>query len=329
MVKFLVVRFSSIGDIVLTSPVIRCLKKQVENAEVYYLTKSCYADIVSSNSYIDKVFFLERDFNNLIKKLKAEEIDYIIDLHRNIRTLRLKIALRKLSFSVNKINFRKWMLVNFRMNKLPATHIVDRYLETTKAFSVKNDGEGLDYFIPDTDRIDSPYNSENGLIDYMVLVAGGGHYTKQIPVNQIVKIIDQIEMPVVLLGGTDDIQKATVIEEKVTYKKVINLVGKLTINQSASVIDQAKLVITPDTGLMHIASALKKDIFSVWGNTIPAFGMAPYKPGKHSEIIEVQGLKCRPCSKIGFSSCPKRHFRCMEEQDFGMVVRKVKKLITK
>ena len=97
--------------------------------------------------------------------------------------------------------------------------------------------------------------------------------------------------------------------------KVYNACGRFSINQSASLVQQARVVITPDTGLMHIAAAFKKKIISVWGNTIPEFGMFPYLPDKDSRIIQVEGLSCRPCSKIGYSSCPKKHFRCMNDID--------------
>jgi ADP-heptose:LPS heptosyltransferase len=95
----------------------------------------------------------------------------------------------------------------------------------------------------------------------------------------------------------------------------MNAVGKYNINQSASLIRQSKLVITHDTGLMHIAAAFKKKILSVWGHTIPEFGMYPYLPDPDSRIFETRGLKCRPCTKIGKAECPKGHFRCINDID--------------
>ena len=154
MIKFLVIRFSSIGDIVLTTPLIRCLKNQVEGAEIIYLTKSEFASILQSNPYISKVITLERSLSETIRLLKKENVDYIIDLHRNMRSFRVKSSLRRLSYSLNKINIRKWVLVNFKKNILPAEHIVDRYLKTARIFSVENDNKGLDYFIPGEDEID-------------------------------------------------------------------------------------------------------------------------------------------------------------------------------
>jgi ADP-heptose:LPS heptosyltransferase len=328
MVKFLIVRFSSIGDIVLTTPVMRCLKKQVEGAEIHYLTKSKYSSILQANPYIDKIHELNKDYQALLNELRGEGIDYIIDLHRNLRTLRLKLSLKRLSYSFNKLNFRKWLFVNFKYNSLPPTHIVDRYLATTKTFSVEDDHAGLDYFIPEVDEMDLSFMSEEHRSNFIVIVIGGGHQTKQIPTERIRQLINELDIPIVFLGGSEDIGKAEELMSTIEKRAVYNLTGKLSINQSASIVKQAQLIITPDTGLMHIAAAFKKDIFSVWGNTVPAFGMYAYKSGMHSKIFEVKGLNCRPCTKIGFPRCPKGHFDCMLKQDLAAISRETKKLIT-
>jgi ADP-heptose:LPS heptosyltransferase len=149
---------------------------------------------------------------------------------------------------------------------------------------------------------------------YIAFVIGAAHATKRLPTEKIVEICNQIKLPVLLLGGKEDMENGQLIENQTTGK-VINLCGKLNLNQSASVVRQATKVVTHDTGLMHIAAAFRKDIISVWGNTIPEFGMTPYLPSEGSKIFEVSSLKCRPCSKIGFDKCPKGHFRCMNDQN--------------
>jgi ADP-heptose:LPS heptosyltransferase len=328
MTKFLIIRFSSIGDIVLTTPVVRCLKTQVENSEIHYLTKARYASILEANPYIDKIHTLNDNFSQLLKELTAENFDYIIDLHRNLRTLRVKWALRRYAFSFNKINYKKWLLVNFKINRLPTLHIVDRYFETIKTFSIVNDNEGLDFFIRKSDEISIPELLPEISIPYLIIVVGGGHFTKQIPAGKIVEIIEGLNYPVILIGGKEDEQKASEIQ-KLCAKKIVDLSGKLNINQSASLIRQSAFILTPDTGMMHIAAAYKKTIFSVWGNTIPEFGMSPYKAGNGSEIFEVTDLKCRPCSKIGFKKCPQGHFDCMNKQNYSAITIKLNKTISR
>ena len=315
MVKFLIIRFSSIGDIVLTTPVIRCLKQQLEDAEVHFLVKKKFAQVVAHNPYIDKLHIFEDDLGDTIRNLHDEHFDYVIDLHRNIRSSIVRSRLRLFSFQVNKINFRKWLVVHLKINRLPDKHIVDRYLETVKAFDIDNDGKGLDYFIPDHDEVDLASLPAAFRDKFIGLAIGGMHYTKQVPPEQLVRLIRLLTVPVILLGSGDDKKLGMEIAEVCPEAMILNACGEYNINQSASLVRQAALVITPDTGLMHIAAAFKKNIISIWGNTIPGFGMYPYLPGPGSAIFEVNGLSCRPCSRIGYDKCPKKHFRCMADQD--------------
>src|SRR5471030_1444540 len=152
--KFLIIRFSSIGDIVLTTPVIRCIKQQVSGATVHFLTKKNFRGIVESNPYVDKVMILNESWELLMHELEIEEYDCIIDLHHNLRTFKVKRGLKGVkSFSFDKLNISKWLLTALKIDRLPKVHIVDRYLDTVKELGVVNDGKGLDYFIPAKDSI--------------------------------------------------------------------------------------------------------------------------------------------------------------------------------
>jgi ADP-heptose:LPS heptosyltransferase len=322
MAKILVIRFSSIGDIVLTTPIVRCLKKQLQGAQVHYLTKKAFFPIVENNPYIDKVYSIQSEVAEVIEELKQEKYDFLVDLHHNLRTMQVKKALKVKSASFPKLNIEKWLMVNLKMNRLPNVHIVDRYFKTVESLGVNSDGEGLDYFILKQDEVGIntlPQLHHNG---YVAFVIGAKHYTKQLPEHKIISICKKIAFPVILLGGPEDAEKAKHIEQAVG-DKIYNACGKYNINQSASLIKQAKKVITHDTGLMHIASAFKKDIISVWGNTIPEFGMYPYKPGAGSMITEVKNLNCRPCSKLGYKACPKKHFNCMEQIDEAEIIKNI------
>ncbi len=301
--KFLVLRFSSIGDIVLTTPVIRCIKTQYPDSEVHFATKKQFKVLVENNPYIDKYYLLEKTLNPFIKTLQSEDYDYVIDLHNNLRTSIIKLRLGKKSFSFDKLNFKKWLLVNLKINQMPDVHIVDRYLETVKSLGIKNDLKGLDYFIPEKDKV---HINES----YVAFAIGGQHFTKKLPTNRIVEVCKKVNGKIMLLGGKEDSPAAEEIE-KALGDKIINACGKYNLNQSASLVQQAEYIITHDTGLMHIASALKKKVISIWGNTVPEFGMYPYLT--EFKIIENKELSCRPCSKIGYTKCPKGHFKCMNE----------------
>ncbi len=320
MPKFLIIRFSSIGDIVLTTPVIRCLKKQAPDAEVHFLVKNSFRSVVEHNPYIDKIHVLAHSWELMIEELKSEKYDYIIDLHNNTKTLRVKNALSKRpggtkkSFSFYKLNIQKYFYTAFKINMLPRLHIVDRYLKTVESFGVKNDGAGLDYFIANEEETklkDIPASHHAG---YIACVIGAAHGTKQWPVHKWKEFCKQMNHPVILLGGPEDIVKGEEIAAVDTVK-VYNACGKFKLNESADLVRKARLVISNDTGLMHIAAAYKKQIISLWGNTVPSFGMTPYYgyTPVSDVIVQINKLWCRPCSKIGYDKCPLGHFKCMEK----------------
>ena len=315
MVKFLVVRFSSIGDIVLTSPVVRHLKQQVEKAEIHYLTKKAYAPLLEANPYIDRIHSFEGDLKSCILTLKDLEIDYIIDLHHNVRSARLKFGLKRMDFTVHKLNWKKWLYVTFKIDRLPDLHMVDRNLDTIDNFISERDSLGLDHFIPEQEEVDIaslPAPFRKGFIGLSI---GAQHRTKMLPLESLVELSGKLSHPVVVLGGPGDRDTGEAIVASFPEKEIYNACGRYSIHQSASLVRQAKVLITHDTGLMHIAAAFQKRIISVWGNTVPGFGMFPYRPGAGSVLFEVKDLKCRPCSKIGHKECPKNHFKCMKEQD--------------
>jgi heptosyltransferase-2 len=325
--KFLIIRFSSIGDIVLTTPVVRCLRKKFTDAQIHYLTKQSFASIVLTNANINKVHVFKDDMDAIIEELKKENFDYIIDLHHNLRTLRIKQVLKKIkSFSFNKLNIQKWVFVNFKINIMPDKHIVDRYMETVKSLGVVNDGLGLDYFIQDKDVVDQKDIPISHLHGYIGIVIGAAHNTKKLPVHKLKELCSKINHPIILLGGKEDYSNATQISS-VDPIKIYNACGKYNLNESADLVRRAKLIISHDTGLMHIAAAFKKDIISVWGNTVPSFGMYPYKT--NYEIFGVNKLWCRPCSKIGYDKCPLGHFKCMKKISIDGIVNHVNILLRK
>lgn len=315
--KILILRFSSIGDIILTSPVVRCLKQQLENSEIHFLTKKSFSSIVENNPNIAKVFTFEKNVNEVLSALKNENYDWVIDLHHNLRSMQVKRTLGKPAKSYNKLNIEKWLMVNFKINRLPQKHIVDRYFETVVHLGIKNDLKGLDFFISQKDEVKISSLPEQFHKGYIAFVIGAKHNTKKLPVEKIISICNKLSRPIILIGGKEDIETGEMIFSnfKLQISKVFNACGKYNLQQSASLIRQAEKVITHDTGMMHVAAAYKKNIVSVWGNTVPEFGMYPYLPGEGSKIAEVKNLSCRPCSKIGFDKCPKGHFKCMNEID--------------
>lgn len=327
MKKILVIRFSSIGDIVLTTPVIRCLKKQIHDVEIHVLTKKKFSGLYKTNPYINKVYEYDDSLKKNIEELKLENYDYIVDLQKNKRSVRVTRALGRPHDSFPKLNFRKFLLSTFKINIMPDIHIVDRYFKAVEMLGVKNDYQGLDFFISEKNNYpisDLPVEFQNG---YYAFIIGGTYKTKILPPVKIAEVLKRINKPVILLGGPDDVERAEEIislvnGQQFSDSQILNLVGKINIEQSASIVKNAESVLTNDTGLMHIAAAFHKNIVSVWGNTVPELGMYPYLPNEPEKchIIECKDVRCRPCSKLGFKECPKKHFKCMMEIDVKLIV---------
>jgi ADP-heptose:LPS heptosyltransferase len=328
--KFLILRFSSIGDIVLTTPVIRCIKQQIPDAEIHFATKEVYAEVLANNPYIDVLHMLnEANERRLLSHLRSIQFDYIIDLHHNLRTWKFKWFLRKsTSYSFSKENIKKWLLTAWKKNLLPDTHVVDRYMETVRHLQVKNDGRGLDFFLSEKDHISKTELPLTHIHGYVALAVGAAHATKQIPLEKLKILCAALPTPIVLLGGKTDAVMGQALESEDKIK-IYNACGKFKLGETAFLIKNCKLLITPDTGLMHIGAALKIPIISIWGNTVPAFGMYPYYGDANisNRIVEIHGLSCRPCSKIGYQTCPRIHFNCMMKHDMQKIADLAAKLL--
>ena len=321
MPKFLILRFSSIGDLVATSPVPRWIKQQIPNSEIHYLVKQQFVSLLTASPYVDKVIYFnkkEQPLTTVLTQLKAENYDWVLDLHKNWRTFQVRRALKKNVLSFDKLSFKKWLFIRFHINKLPNIPIAERYRLGLAPLQLQDDHLGLDYFIPSKEQVQpSHIDSRLGQQAYIGLVIGAAHATKRLPTERLKQLCQALSNHlIVLLGGPDDQAAARIIEQAGSH--VINTCGQLSINQSASLVAQARVVVAHDTGLMHIAAALKRPLVLLWGSTHPAFGLFPNLPPYAPTALHIaQELPCRPCTKIGRADCPKGHFKCM--QDLKMV----------
>lgn len=315
--KILVIRFSSMGDIIYTTPVVRCLKQQLPGAQVHFLTKSAFKYIYDANPYVDEVLLLKENLADTIQEIKNEQYDYIIDLHNNLRTAIIKFKTGIRSSTFPKFTVRKWLSLKLKKKLVPSTHIVERYMQAVHFLGVKNDDKPIDYFIKNEYRLSDllPLSHQNG---YIAFIIGATHFTKRMPNAKIINICRQINAPIVLLGGNDVAANAN--EIKLTLgDKIYNACGKTTLDESVFMVSKAAKVIGFDTGLTHIAEAFNVPIASIWGGTVPELlGVQPYKV-KDAEVIGIE-LPCRPCSKFGLEQCPLGHFKCMNDIPENAVV---------
>lgn len=339
--KVLIIRFSSIGDIVLTTPVVRCIKQQLPNAEIHFLTKEKFRDVIKSNPYISKIFTITDDVQPVLFELIKENYHYVVDLHHNLRTAYVKSILRQVfnsrvnTVAFKKLNFSKWMLTSFKINLMPDKSIVDRYFECIRPLGVKNDGQGLEYFVAEEDEISKDDLPFSHVLGFVACAIGGQHETKKMPVEKWKQFCKALDFPMVLLGGKEDFENGEQIRQ-MDDVKIYNACGKFSLNESAHIVKKSRFVVTHDTGLMHIAAAFQKPVISIWGNTVPAFGMFPYygynnlkstvAPLLH--IIENNKLSCRPCSKIGYAKCPKGHFKCMQQLQVEQILQTANQIIS-
>ena len=327
--RLLFIRFSSIGDIVFTTPAIRCAKQQIPGVELHFLTKASMKAVTEANPYIDHFHYFDKDLNATIKDLKAFQFDYIIDLHKNLRTFQIQKALGVPSLSYHKLSLQKLLLTKLHLNYMPARHIVDRSLDTLSALGVVNDGKGLDYFIPKEATLPSnalPAAFQSG---YIALVIGASYATKKLPVASLQALCHKIPYPIVLIGGKEDQAEGAAIEA-INPIKIWNACGKFNLHESALLVKQSKTVISHDTGFLYIACAFHKKTVAIWGATAPALQVEPYYPTKMDSSKKnvwyynaiVPNLPCQPCSNFGTKQCPQGHFACMKKQDLQSIADK-------
>ncbi|WP_183562658.1 glycosyltransferase family 9 protein [Mucilaginibacter sp. SP1R1] len=316
--KILVIRFSSMGDIIYTTPVVRCLKKQIPGAEVHFLTKPAFKYIYDNNPYVDKLLILKSTLSATIAEIKSEQYDYIIDLHNNLRTAIIKLRTGIRSSTYQKQPIKKWLSLKFKLKLIAPTHLVDRYLKTVQFLGVVNDGQPIDYYIKASHQLSKllpPAHQKQ----YIAFVIGATHFTKRMPNSKIISICRQLNYPVVLLGGNDVKDNGNIIADA-AGPSVYNACGITTLDESVYLVSQAKSIIGFDTGLTHIAEAFNKPIVSVWGGTVPdLLGVQPYMV-KEVLVAGIE-LSCRPCSKFGLEKCPLGHFKCMNDMPEDGIVR--------
>ena len=311
--KILIIRLSSIGDIVLTTPVIRAVNEQLPEAEVHFLVRKEFVAVVDHNPHIHKLHTYDiENIDKVMEELQNEHFDVVIDLQKNYRSRQVVRRLKCESYTFQKHNFSKWLCYRFKMNGLPETHIVERYFEAVKMLNVHNDHKGLEFYIPEDqgfEEDDLPMMFEDG---FVAIVLAAQHFTKRIPVSKVVEIGSILHKPIMLLGGKDVFEEGERVVAQLG-ERATNGCGKYTLYQSAAILQHADCVITGDTGLMHISAALHKPTAAIFGSTIPEYGYYPYMPGERYMFrnFEVCPLRCRTCSKFGSSKCKRKHFKCM------------------
>jgi len=305
--KILIIRLSSMGDILLTTPLIRSLKKQNPAIQIDFVLKEEFFELVKNNPNLTNIhIYSKQSFEKqiLINTLISNNYEIVIDLQHNIRSKEITKSLHCQTFRFKKNDVRKFLLVNFKINKLKyAPKIPLRYAETA---GINLDHEGLDIF---TDNVADPRLDLNE--KYIGLCPGAKHFTKHWPKEYFIELGKQLESAgykVVLFGGLNEEELIGEIANQLSSS--VNLYGD-SILQATANMKMCKAIYTNDSGAMHLACAAKVPVIAFFGSTVKEFGFYPYKA--HSIELEVENLPCRPCTHIGRKSCPLIHFKCMKD----------------
>lgn len=327
--KTLVIRFSSIGDIVLAAPFLRVLRKRFPEGQIDFVTRSEYAELVRSNQNLNHTYAFDASggfdkLRDLKKVIRKERYDLIVDLHDSLRSKYLRSVLGAKRVVVDKRIFQRSMLVKFKKNIFRETiPVADRYIETVKELGIVNDGKGLELHIPDevlfgvTGKLATL--RLNRFEKVIGLCPGARHFTKRWPPERFARVgaafAMKMDAKILLFGGPADEsicrQISWGINNEAGEDRATSLAGQLGLLETAAAMQYCDLIVTNDTGLMHLAAAMHKKIIAIFGSTVKEFGFFPYDPS--AIVLEQRGLECRPCSHIGRAECPERHFKCMTE----------------
>lgn len=343
--NILIIRFSSIGDIILTSPVVRLLREAYPQARIDYIVKSEYAELVKENPRLSNVIELKTSERDELEALRArirnERYDVIVDLQNSLRSRYL--CFRSGAGSVKRVNkraIRRFFLVKAKKNfyrNIPS--VADRYLEAVRAFGIQDDHKGLEITVPEDVRssvaaVLSNYHLEK--YRYVVgIVPAAKHFTKRWLPERFVefgtRFAKEQNAKILIFGGKAEVDYCGDIAQLINAQSGATIAesfaGKFSLLETGAAFDRCDLVVTNDTGLMHLASARKRNILAIFGSTVREFGFFPQ--GDNAVVIERNGLSCRPCSHIGLATCPKGHFRCMKEIQVEEIFTQAKTLLTK
>ncbi len=344
--KTLIIRLSSVGDIVLSSLLIRVLRKRFPQSQIDFLVKSEYASLVRGNPHVSHVLELPdgarfADLRALRQRLHDNGYELVVDIHDSLRSRYLSVGLPGDVVRVRKRKVARFLLVTTKVHLYHffggSPGVAERYLEPVREWGVENDGMGLEVFVGDQEREKARHIVHTAGMDGQQSVLGiapsARHWNKRWPADRFAAAAAELSRRhragVILFGAADERDVCGKILQEIRANAprtpVLNLAGSLTLTESAAVMDHCTVVLSNDSGLMHVAAGRKRKVVALFGPTVKELGFFPF--GTTSTVIETNGLRCRPCTHIGRPSCPKAHFRCMLDIPVSRVVDAVNNML--
>jgi lipopolysaccharide heptosyltransferase II len=344
--RILIIRFSSVGDIVLSSLLVRVLRNRFPHSAIDYLVKEEFADLVRYNPHVSRLLVFPnngtfRDLHTLRHQIRQEGYDLLIDIHGSLRSHYLCLGTSH-TVRIHKRKFARFLLVKFKWNAYQrlggAPSVAHRYVETVQDYGIEDDRKGLELFLPVTAQKNVTALLESaGKPSYRLLIGvcpAAKHWNKmwlqERFADTAARLSNELDAGIVLFGsGKEEEDRVRAIEEQIHLQSqgtfVINCAGKLPLTDVAAMMDHCALVLSNDSGLMHIAAARKRRVVAIFGPTVRELGFFPF--GTQSTVVEQSGLGCRPCTHVGLPRCPKRHFKCMNDLSVSDVVAAARSLL--
>jgi lipopolysaccharide heptosyltransferase II len=338
--KILIIRLSSLGDVLLATPLIRQLRQKYPQVQLDFLVRDEYAELLRHHPGLSGLieFDIQQGFTSLQKmrkKIRQTRYDVILDIHNNLRSRYLCFGLPYLSFfktrvyRIRKNPFIRFLLVKFKINLYRRLYgriipVWEKYLLTARSLGIITDNGRLELYLTEGNII-AAQNFRIALAGNnweIVIAPGARHFSKRWPEEYFVELIKQLfaktGLRMVLAGGAEDLPVIEKILQQLPEGMAASSAGKLSLLETAALIKQSKLMISNDSGLMHLGAALDVPLIAIFGSTVEELGFFPNSP--KVIVVENRGLYCRPCSHIGRSSCPEKHFRCMREITPGNII---------
>jgi ADP-heptose:LPS heptosyltransferase len=325
--KALVICGDSIGELVFSTPVIRAMKVELDDIHLHGLFSANVAFLAKENPYLDTIHLQDGSFWKLLRNLRQEKFDVVVNLRRDWPSKWFCFLLFAKTYFLPPSGWKQWLMVNLKINHLPNVHYVDQLILGLKPLGIKGDELGLDFFIPEKDKVALDWLPAEFRKGFVVFCISAPYSTRKLPVDRMIELCDKINKPVIILGSGEDQPIGEVINTffarglSVVWEQgllelnkktiVYNACGKFNFNQMASLVKQSLAVFTFDNDFVPVASAFRKEVFPLMGNTILLFGRYPYRT--KFTVLESNSVACRPCSSKGFEKCPKGHFRCMRD----------------
>jgi lipopolysaccharide heptosyltransferase II len=355
--RILLIRFSSIGDIILTTPLIKKMREEYPDSRIDYLTLDRYGELLRDNPHLDNLYLIKSSmpFHELIesaREFSRHGYDYLFDLHRSSRSALFRLCIRsEKKHRLNKRYLKRILLVSFKINLYREPYsVVNRYFQAAGELHINPDAD-TEIWIS-RKKLKECQRRIHSLLKIKTEIRGNDELLRierdLLQLNRSVTIISMMpfatwqtkewgsdrfselgrklsgEDTVILIhGGLEDMARADSLADAIGVR-AIPIAGKTTLLESALLLSISECLITNDTGIMHMGAAARIPVVAIFGSTTEELGFFPFR--FEGEVMQAD-LNCRPCTAKGLRRCPKGHFRCMNDIAVDKVYSAVKKFL--